>query len=170
MVCAMRKAGVLSILSVVVLLAVAVIAVAQQPAKNPRIGFLVAISPSAFAARDQAFRQRVRELGWIEGKNMTSEYRYADGNPDRLPVLAAELVRLDVDVVVTVGPADTRAAKEATDRIPIVMAADSDPVETRFVATLARPGGNITGLSTLSPELSGKQLELLKEIAPSSPW
>jgi putative ABC transport system substrate-binding protein len=149
-----------------VLVAASFAAEAQQPAKGPRIGFLVASSPSAFAARDQAFRQRIRELGWIEGKNMASEYRYTDGNRDQLPVLAAELVRLDLDIIVTVGPADTRAAKEATAKIPIVMAADSDPVETGFVATLARPGGNITGLSTLSPEMSGKQLELLKEIAP----
>jgi putative tryptophan/tyrosine transport system substrate-binding protein len=139
---------------------------AQQPVKSARIGFLVASSASSFAARDQAFRKRLHELGWIEGKNMTSEYRYADGNRDRLSALAAELVRLDVDVIVTVGPADTRAAKQATAKIPIVMAADTDPVETGFVATLARPGGNITGLSTLSPEMSGKQLELLKEIGP----
>jgi putative ABC transport system substrate-binding protein len=138
-----------------------------QQARIPRIGFLVASSPSAFAARDQAFKQRIRELGWVDGKNIASEYRYADGNRDRLPELAAELVRLDVDVIITIGPADTRAAKQATAKIPIVMAADSDPVETGFVASLARPGGNITGLSTLSPEMSGKQLELLQEIAPT---
>jgi putative ABC transport system substrate-binding protein len=142
------------------------IAEAQQQAKIRRIGFLVASSPSAFAARNQAFRQRVRELGWIEGKNIAIEYRYAEGKPDRLVALAAELVRLDVDVIVTAGPRDTRAAKEATAKIPIVMAADSDPIETGFVASLARPSGNITGLSTLSPEMSGKQLELLKEILP----
>ena len=139
---------------------------AQQPGKFLRIGFLVASSPAAFSTRDQAFRQRVRELGWIEGKNIAIEYRYAEGKPDRLLALAAELVRLDVDVIVTAGPRDTRAAKEATAKIPIVMAADSDPIETRFVASLARPGGNITGLSTLSPEMSGKQLEILKEILP----
>ena len=139
---------------------------AQQPGKILRIGFLVASSPAAYSARDQAFRQRARELGWIEGKNIAIEYRYADGNPDRLLALAAELVRLDVDVIVAAGPRDTRAAKEATAKIPIVMAADSDPVETGFVASLARPGGNITGLSTLSPEISGKRLELLKEIVP----
>jgi putative tryptophan/tyrosine transport system substrate-binding protein len=160
----MMKAS--SLLILLALLAVAVTAVAQQPAKSPRIGFLVATSPSSFAARDQAFRQRLRELGWIEGKNMASEYRYADGNRDRLTTLTAELVRLNVAIIVTVGPADTRAAKEATAKIPIVMMADSDPVEMGFVATLAQPGGNITGLSTLSPEMSGKQLELLKEIAP----
>jgi putative ABC transport system substrate-binding protein len=138
-----------------------------QQARTPRIGFLVASSPSAFAARNQAFQQRIRELGWIEGTNVASEYRYADGNRDRLPELAAELVRLDVNAIITIGPADTHAAKQATAKIPIVMAADSDPVETGFVATLARPGGNITGLSTLSPEMSGKQLELLQEIAPT---
>jgi putative tryptophan/tyrosine transport system substrate-binding protein len=138
-----------------------------QNARIPRIGFLVASSSSAFAARNQAFQQRFRELGWMDGKNIATEYRYADGNRDRLPDLAAELVRLGVDVIITIGPADTRAAKQATAKIPIVMAADSDPVETGFVATLARPGGNITGLSTLSPEMSGKQLELLQEIVPT---
>ena len=102
----------------------------------------------------------------MEGKNIVIEWRYAEGKLDRLPALAAELVRLKVDVIVTAGPAATRAAKEATSTIPIVMAQDSDPVGSGFVASLARPGGNITGLSTLAPEISGKQLELLKEIVP----
>ena len=102
----------------------------------------------------------------MEGKNIVIEYRYAEGKLDRLPALAAELVRLKVDVIVTGGPAATRAAKEATATIPIVMAQDGDPVGNGFVASLARPGGNITGLSTLAPELSGKRLELLKEIVP----
>jgi ABC-type uncharacterized transport system substrate-binding protein len=102
----------------------------------------------------------------VEGKNIVIEYRYAEGNLDRLPALAAELVRLNVDVIVTGGAANTRAAKEATKIIPIVMALDNDPVASGFVASLARPGGNITGLSTLAPEISGKQLELLKEIVP----
>ena len=102
----------------------------------------------------------------MEGKNIVIEYRYAEGKTDRLPELAAELVRLKVDVIVTGGPSVTRAAKEATVTIPIVMAFDNDPVGNGFVASLARPGGNITGLSTLAPEISGKQLELLKEIVP----
>ena len=102
----------------------------------------------------------------MEGKNIVIEYRYAEGKFDRLPALAAELVRLKVDIIVTGGASVTRAAKEATSTIPIVMANDNDPVGNGFVASLARPGGNITGLSTLSPELSGKRLELLKEIVP----
>src|SRR6266496_1806861 len=166
MVGATRKAGVLSILFVVVLLAVAVIAEAQQTKKVPRIGFLAATSPSAISTRIEAFRQGLGELGYVEGKNIVIEYRYAEGNLDRLPALAAELVRLNVDVIVTGGAANTRAAKEATKIIPIVMALDNDPVASGFVASLARPGGNITGLSTLAPEISGKQLELLKEIVP----
>ena len=162
----MTKAGVLSILVVVVLLAVAVIVEAQQPKKVPRIGFLGATSASANSARNEAFRQGLRELGYIEGKNIVIEYRYADGKFDRLPDLAAELVRPKVEVIVTGGPQSTRPAKGATGTIPIVMGFDNDPVGSGFVASLARPGGNITGSSTLSPEISGKQLELLKEIIP----
>jgi putative ABC transport system substrate-binding protein len=108
----------------------------------------------------------LRELGYVEGKNIVIEYRSAEGKPDRLPAVAAELARLKVDVIVTTGPSVTRAAKEATSTIPIVMTNDNDPVGNRFVASLARPGGNITGLATLSPELSGKRLELLKETVP----
>ena len=166
MVCAMRKAGVLSILFVVVLLAVAVIAEAQQPKKVPRIGYLSALSPSANAARIEGFRQGLRELGHVEGKNIVIEWRFAEGKRERLAELAAELVRLKLDIIVTGGPAATRPAKEATVTIPIVMAFDSDPVGSGFVASLARPGGNITGLATLAPEISGKQLELLREIVP----
>ena len=139
---------------------------AQQPTKVPRIGYLSPTSPSASPTRIEAFRQGLRELGYVEGKNIVIEYRYAEGKFDRLPALAAELVRLKVDLIVTTGPTVTRAAKEATTTIPIVMATDPDPVGNGFVASLARPGGNITGLSTLAPELSGKQLELLKEIVP----
>ena len=139
---------------------------AQQPTKVPRIGYLTAASPSANSARIEAFRQGLRELGYVEGKNIVIEWRSAEGKLDRLPALAAELVRLKVDVIVTAGPSATRAAKEATSTIPIVMAQDTDPVGNGFVASLARPGGNITGLSTLAPELSGKRLELLKEIVP----
>jgi putative ABC transport system substrate-binding protein len=142
------------------------VATAQQPTKVPRIGFLLATSPSAISARVEAFRQGLRELGYVEGKNIVIEWRYAEGKLDRLLALAAELVRLKVDIIVTGGASSTRAAKEATTTIPIVMAQDPDPVASGFVASLARPGGNITGLASLSPELSGKRLELLKEIVP----
>ena len=155
-----------SILVVVVLLAFGVIAEAQQPKKVPRIGFLGGSPPSAVLARVDTFRQGLRELGYVEGKNIVIEYRYAEGKLDRLPALVAELLRLKVDVIVTGGPQVTRSAKEATVTIPIVMGFDDDPVGSGFVASLARPGGNITGLSTLAPEISGKQLELLKEIVP----
>jgi putative ABC transport system substrate-binding protein len=139
---------------------------AQQPPKVPRIGFLYSVSPSSVAGRAEAFRQGLRELGYVEGKNIVIESRFADGKLDRVPSLAAELVRLNVDVIVTSGPSPTRAAKDATVTIPIVMARDIDPVGNGFVASLARPGGNITGLSMLAPEISGKQLELLKETLP----
>ena len=142
------------------------VAQAQQPAKIVRIGFLGATSLSNISARIDAFRQGLGELGYVEGKNIVVEYRWAEGKLDRLPALAAELVRLSPDVIVTAGPADTGAAKEATSTIPIVMSFDPDPVANGFVASLARPGRNITGLSTLAPELSGKQLELLKETVP----
>ena len=117
-------------------------------------------------SRIAAFQQGLRELGYVEGKNIVVQYRYAEENRDRLPALAADLVRLKVDVIVTGGGGITRAAKEATNTIPIVMTQDGDPVANGFVVSLARPGGNITGLSSLAPEISGKQLELLKEIVP----
>ena len=139
---------------------------AQQPKKVPRIGYLAGSTPEPQSARIKAFRQGLRELGYVEGKNIVFEYRYAEGKLERLPALAAELVRLKVDVILTAGPPATRAAKEATVTIPIVMAQDTDPVGNGFIASLARPGGNITGLATLAPEISGKQLELLKEIVP----
>ena len=142
------------------------VATAQQPAKTPRIGFLSAVSPSTISARIEAFKQGLRELGYVEGKNVTTEWLYAEGKLDRLPALSAELVRLKVDVIVSAGPTVTRPTKEATVTIPIVMALDDDPVGSGFVASLARPGRNITGLSTMAPEISGKQLELLKEIVP----
>src|SRR6266481_8951749 len=132
------------------------LAEAQQPKKVPRIGFLSTVSPSTSSARHEAFRQGLRELGYVEGKNIFIEWRSAEGKLDRLPALAAELVHLKVDIIVTGGRSATRAAKEATSTIPIVMTQDSDPVANGFVASLARPGGNITGLSTLAPELSGK--------------
>jgi putative tryptophan/tyrosine transport system substrate-binding protein len=139
---------------------------AQQPAKIPVIGRLGASSASGEAARMEAFRQGLRELGYIEGKNIVIEWRHAEGKLDRLPVLAGELVRLKVDIIITGGGNATEAAMKATSTIPIVMAQSGDPVADGFVASLARPGGNITGLSRLSRELSGKRLELLKEIVP----
>jgi putative tryptophan/tyrosine transport system substrate-binding protein len=141
-------------------------ALAQQRAKIPRIGFLTAGSLSAISVRVEAFRQGLRQLGYVEGKNIVIEWRSIEGKADRLPGLAAELVRLKVDVIVTAGPQATYTAKQATATIPIVMTFDSDPVGSGSIASLARPGGNITGLSTLAPEISGKQLELLKEIVP----
>jgi|SoiMetStandDraft_2_1073263.scaffolds.fasta_scaffold03084_1 putative ABC transport system substrate-binding protein len=142
------------------------LAQAQQPKKVPRIGHLTPVSLSAMASRYEAFRQGLRELSYVEGKNIVIDWRSGDGKLDRLPALAAGLVRLKVDVIVTAGPAATRAAKEATSTIPIVMAQDPDPVGNGFVASLARPGGNITGLSTLAPELSGKRVEILREVVP----
>jgi putative ABC transport system substrate-binding protein len=149
-----------------VLLTAAIPVAAQQPSKVRRIGRLALGATPADSRRIDAFRQGLRQLGYAEGKDIVIESRYADGKPDRLNELTAELVRLRVDVIVTLGPAPTRAVKAATATIPIVMTQDSDPVGNGFVASLARPGGNITGLSTLAPEISGKQLELLKETVP----
>ena len=140
---------------------------AQQPKEVPRIGYLTADSRSTRAdVRAEAFRQGLREFGYVEGKNIVIEWRSAEGKLDRLHAFATELVRLKVDVIVTGGPTATRPVKEATTTIPIVMTQDSDPVGNGFVASLARPGGNITGLSNLAQEISGKRLELLKEIVP----
>ena len=135
----------------------------------PRIGYLSIGSPAFTPARVEAFREGLRDLGYFEGKNIVIEWRYANGQIERQRELAAELARLKVDVIVTAGPADTRAARGATTTIPIVMAQDSDPVATGVVSSLARPGANITGLATLSPEISGKQLELLKAIVSRLP-
>jgi ABC-type uncharacterized transport system substrate-binding protein len=150
-----------------VLLTAAPHAEAQQPKKVPHVGVLAGGSASSDKARIDALRQGLRELGYMEGKNLVIEYAYADGKTNRLTELAAKLVHLKVEVIVTAGPSATRAAKQATTTIPIVMAQDSDPVASGLAASLARPGGNITGLSRLSPELSGKQLELLKETVPT---
>ena len=139
---------------------------AQQLIKAPRIGFLTAVSVSSFAGRTEAFRQGLRELGYVEGKNIVIEYRYGDGKTDRLNQLADELVHIKVDVIDTGGAPATISAKDATRTIPIVMASDADPVGSGIVASLARPGGNITGFSTLATEIGGKRLELLKEIVP----
>ena len=139
---------------------------AQQQGKVPRVGLLFTVSASAGASRVEAFRQGLRELGYVEGKTILIEYRYADSKMDRLPSLTAGLVGLKVDVIVTSGSEPTRIAKSATATIPIVMARENDPVGNGFVASLARPGGNITGLSNLAPEISGKHVELLREIIP----
>ena len=141
------------------------VAEAQQPARSPRIGILLPPSASFNSARVEAFRQRLRELGYVEGKNIFFEYRYAEGKLERLPDLAAELVRLKVDVIVAAGPAGP-AAKKATATIPIVFATFANPVGSGLVSSLARPGGNITGLSLMTPDLDGKRLELLKESFP----
>jgi putative tryptophan/tyrosine transport system substrate-binding protein len=139
---------------------------AQQPKKVLRIGILFGGRPSAVSDRLEAFRQALSELGYAEGKNIVIETRYAEGKVDQLPALASELVRLNPDVIVTGGPQSTRSAKNATSTIPIVMGQDSDPVGSGFVASLARPGGNITGLSNFNAELGGKRLELVKKIVP----
>ncbi len=148
------------------LLAAPIAAEAQAPAKVPRIGFLGAVWPTDDTDRLEAFRQGLRELGYVEGQNIVIEYRFGEGRPERLPALAAELVRLKVDVIVTGGPSAHEAAKQATSTIPIVVAVTGDPVAAGLVASVARPGGNITGLASMAPELVGKQLELLKEVAP----
>jgi putative tryptophan/tyrosine transport system substrate-binding protein len=140
------------------------LAEAQQAKKIPKIGWLTGGGVSTETG--EAFRQGLRELGYVEGKNIVIEWRVAEGKRDRVSALAAELVHLKVDVIITGSATDTRAARAATATIPIVMTNDGDPVGNGFVASLARPGGNITGLSTLSPEISGKRLELLKEIVP----
>jgi len=139
---------------------------AQPATKSPRIGLLGGGSASTNAVRIDAFRHGLRKLGHIDGKNIVIEELWADGKADRLPALVAEIVRLKVDVIVSAGPTVTRAVKEANVTTPVVMGFDDDPVGSGFASSLARPGGNITGLSSLSPGLSAKQLELLKEIIP----
>ena len=139
---------------------------AQQPKKVPRIGYLAFASLGALSSRIEFFRQGLREVGYVEGKNIIIEFRSAEEKRDRLAAVAAELASFKVDIIVTPGAAGTRAAKDATSTIPIVMTQVGDPVRSGFVASLARPGGNITGLATLAPEISGKRLELLKEIVP----
>jgi ABC-type uncharacterized transport system substrate-binding protein len=138
----------------------------QQPAKPVRIGVLIPASASGYASRVEALRAGLRDLGYVEGKNLVIELRSADGQYDRLPGLAAELVRLKVDVIVTSGTPGTRSAKQATGDIPIVMAVSGDAVATGLIASLARPGGNITGTTYFDPELHAKRLEMLKEAIP----
>jgi putative ABC transport system substrate-binding protein len=139
---------------------------AQPPTKVARIGLLSPFSPSAAARWHQALRDGLRDLGWVEGANLRIEYRYAEGQSDRLPGLAAELVRLDVDLIVVSTSTDGVAAKKASRTIPIVMASAADPVASGLIESLARPGGNVTGLSSIAPEMAGKRLALLKELVP----
>jgi putative ABC transport system substrate-binding protein len=150
----------------VFLLATPLAAEGQAPAKVPRIGFLSSRSLADSTHLLESLRQGLRELGYVEGHTIAIEYRFAEGRPERLPALAAELVRLKVDVIVTTGPPAPEAAKEATSTIPIVFAVVGDPVAVGLVASLARPGGNITGSASIAAEVVGKQLELLKEAAP----
>jgi putative ABC transport system substrate-binding protein len=149
------------------LFAAPLVAEAQQVGQVPRIGFLSVTSPSDRPPLLDAFRQRLRELGWVEGQNIVIDYRYAEGRVDRLPDLAAELVRLKVDLIVSWGTQGVTAAKNATETIPIVMIAVRDPVGTGLIASLARPGGNVTGVSGYAGlEIVARQLELLKETVP----
>jgi putative ABC transport system substrate-binding protein len=166
----MRVIGLAVVLSLVF---ASPVAEAQQPTKGHRIGWLMADfrppSPTGtFQATEEAFRQGLRALGYIEGQNLVIEFRYAEGKAERLPDLAAELVRLQVEVIVAGGAPAIRAAQNATRTIPIVMAGTSDPVAQGFIASLARPGGNITGSSDQNAELHGKRLELLKATVPRS--
>jgi ABC-type uncharacterized transport system substrate-binding protein len=157
----------ITVLSVcVVLFALCTSAQAQQPIKIFRIGFLDNSTASGMAVRLEAFRHELGTLGWIEGKNVTIEYRFAEQKPERVPELAAELVRLKVDLIMASGTPQALAAKKATTTIPIVMTNAGDPVGAGLVASLARPGGNVTGLASLSPELNGKRLEVLKDAVP----
>jgi putative ABC transport system substrate-binding protein len=162
----MKRAAVPAILVVVVLLALGVIAEAQQAKKVPRIGFLDNATASGSAVVVDAFRNELSKLGWIEGKNITIEYRFSEQKTERLPELAADLVRLKVDLIVGTSGPSALAAKRATSTIPIVMANVGDPVGTGLVTSLARPGGNVTGLSGLAVELNTKRLEILKDAVP----
>jgi putative ABC transport system substrate-binding protein len=152
----------------VLLVGFAAMADAQQPKKVPRIGFLASSTAERAKSRLAAFQQELRELGYVEGKNTIVEYRYAEGKFERLPELAAELVRLKVDILIAEGAPAAHAAKNATTVIPIVMGNAADPVGTGLVASLARPGGNITGLSDFNLAVVTKRLELLKEVVPSA--
>src|SRR5215470_713179 len=154
------------ILVVLIVFALCASVEAQQPKKVPRIGCLSSYGPVIDSGHIEAFRRGMRELGYEEGKNITIEYRYAEDNLERLADLAAEFVRLRVDVIVAGGGPPTRAAKNSAKSIPVVMINISDPVALGFVTSLAKPGGNITGLSSMQTELGGKRLELLKEIVP----
>ena len=159
----MKKAAV-PILVAVILLTVAVVTEAQQPAKVPRIGYLAL--PGKPSARDEAFAKQLRDLGWVDGQNIVIEYRWAANKPEKLATLADELVALKVDIIAAAATPAANAAKSATKTIPIVMMSVADAVGSRFVASLAQPGGNITGTTNIMPELAGKRLELLREVVP----
>ena len=148
------------------LLALCASADAQQPGKIFRIGFLDGGTAAGMAGLVKAFLQELSKLGWIEGKNFTIEYRFTEGKRERLPELAADLVRLKVDLIVVTAGTSALAAKKATTTIPIVMTTGSDPVAAGLIASLARPGGNVTGLSGLASELNTKRLEILKDAVP----
>ena len=165
---AIENLKLVGIFAIVVTLAIGGgVAMAQQAAKISRIGYVDGGSPSTNAARIDAFRQGLREHGYVEGKNIVVEYRHTEGKLDRLPTVLAELLRLKVEVIVAGGGGGAiAAAKQATKTIPIVMPMAIDPVGQGFVTSLARPGGNVTGLATLAPQISGKQLEILREVVP----
>ena len=163
----MKKTAVLLILVALMLLAGAIIAAAQQPGKVARIGFLDNGTASGSAVLLEPFRQELSKLGWIEGKNITIEYRFAEQKPERNPELAADLVRKRVDLIVVAGIQSAAAAKKATTTIPVVIASAGDPVRSGLIGSLARPGGNITGNSSLNPELNTKRLEVLKDAVPN---
>jgi ABC-type uncharacterized transport system substrate-binding protein len=161
----MKKKLVVAFLATLILIAVH-FAHAQQPKQLPRVGYLASGSRSSELSRIEAFNEGLRERGYTEGQNIIIEYRFAEGKLDRLPALAADLVRSKVDVIVTGGGPTTRAAKDATKSIPTVLVNISDPVALGFVASLAKPGGNMTGLASIQTDLGGKRVELLKEIFP----
>jgi ABC-type uncharacterized transport system substrate-binding protein len=163
----LKKTSLVSILFAGALLALAVTVEAQQAVKGFRIGFLDPSTPSGMAVLVDAFRQELGKLGWIEGKNIAIEYRFAEGKYERLNKLAADLVRLKVDLIIASGGPSAEEAKKATTTIPIVMTSVGDPVATGLIASLARPGGNITGLSPLTTELTSKRLEILKDTIPN---
>jgi putative ABC transport system substrate-binding protein len=163
-----RLIGLLVTLALGLLVAPLAVVAAQPPAKVPRVGYL---SPGSSAdparlRRFEAFRQGLRELGYVEGQSIALEPRWAEGQYERYPALAADLIRVPVDVIVVVGGAATRAVQHATRTIPIVMAVVNDPVGSGLVSNLAYPGGNVTGLSFMAPDLVGKQFEVLKEVVP----
>jgi putative ABC transport system substrate-binding protein len=160
------KASALIVILVLGILGAPLTPKAQQAAHVPRLGLLMPGSASGYASRIEAFRHGLRDLGYVEGRNITLEYRFNEGQVDRLPDLVAELVQLPVDVLVVDGATATRAAQHATRTIPIVMAVSADPVRAGLVTSLAQPGGNITGLTLHDPEITGKRLELLKQAVP----
>ena len=162
----MKQAAVPSILIAVALLAFAVIADAQQPKKVPRIGVVVSGGPVLPSTNNEAFRQGLRDLGYVEGQNLLIEYRYGEGKLDRMPGLVNELVEQKVDILFVTNQVAIRVAKKTTKTIPIVMVSGNDPVVAGLVDSLAHPGGNVTGLSQLSRDLSAKRVELLKEALP----